>query len=287
MELITNIVIEYLKHNKRLVVPKLGVFIVKQPSGVIRFSDLIRNDDGVLRSLIMAYGAKEIEAEGMIDRFVFEIHHAIGQGETFVIENLGEFSRGENNTTIFVHKIEPKVFGGKIKPPVETFDDERRRLLRAMGREESAAAKDTAERSEPAVSKRKKNSDDGESIIKPDAYLRGLKYDNDKKKRRGDDGNQGRSNRGNSNLLTVVLLLLLVVGIVWGVWQWRGGNGMVNTKMDDTTIAPDTTMLIAEDSLMIVQRDSILNDTDGVRTDSVDVKQESISSKNSYLNPKF
>jgi hypothetical protein len=85
----------------------------------------------------------------------------------------------------------------------------------------------------------------------------------------------------------VVLLLLLVVGIVWGVWQWRGGNGMVNTKMDDTTIAPDTTMLIAEDSLMMVQRDSILNDTDGVHTDSVDVKQESISSKNSYLNPKF
>ena len=49
MKLITNILIEYLKHNRRLVVPKLGAFIVKQPSGVIRFSELIRTDDGVLR----------------------------------------------------------------------------------------------------------------------------------------------------------------------------------------------------------------------------------------------
>ena len=53
MKLITNILSEYLKHNKRLVVPKLGAFIVKQPSGVIRFTELIRNDDGILRSLLM------------------------------------------------------------------------------------------------------------------------------------------------------------------------------------------------------------------------------------------
>ena len=54
MELLTNIIVEYLKHNKRLVVPRLGAFIVKQSNGVIVFSELMRNDDGVLHSLLTA-----------------------------------------------------------------------------------------------------------------------------------------------------------------------------------------------------------------------------------------
>ena len=76
MKLLTNIIGEYLKHNKRLVVPKLGTFIVKAQGGAILFSDLMRNDDGVLRSLLMAYGMKELEANGLIDRLVFEVRHA-------------------------------------------------------------------------------------------------------------------------------------------------------------------------------------------------------------------
>ena len=125
MELITNILIEYLKHNKRIVVPKLGAFIVKQPSGIIRFTDLIRNDDGVLRSLLIAYGISELEAIGKIDRFVFEIRHALSQGEKYNIADLGEFRTGENNTILFSHKSEPRVIGGSIKPPVEALNLEK------------------------------------------------------------------------------------------------------------------------------------------------------------------
>ena len=66
MELLVNIIIEYLRHNKRLVVPKLGAFIVKQGGDNIVFSELMRTDDGVLRSLLMAYGMKELEASDRI-----------------------------------------------------------------------------------------------------------------------------------------------------------------------------------------------------------------------------
>ena len=124
MELITNILIEYLKHNKRIVVPKLGAFIVKQQSGVVRFCDLMRNDDGVLRSLLVAYGMNELEANGKIDRFVFEIHHAIGQKRSFMLEGFGEFRAGDNNTITFIHSLEPREIGGNIKPPLEILNIE-------------------------------------------------------------------------------------------------------------------------------------------------------------------
>ena len=140
VEIITNIIVEYLKHNKRLCVPKLGTFIVKQSSGSIVFSDLMRGDDGVLRSLLVAYGMGELEATGKIDRFVFEIRHAIGQNESFILEGLGEFRAGDNNTITFIHKLEPRVVGGNIKPPVEVFNIEKLKLQLSAAPQNSTEA---------------------------------------------------------------------------------------------------------------------------------------------------
>lgn len=44
--MIDSVIIEYLKHNRRLVVPKLGAFLVKEPDGAVVFSELLRGDDG-------------------------------------------------------------------------------------------------------------------------------------------------------------------------------------------------------------------------------------------------
>lgn len=277
VELIANILIEYLKHNKRLVVPKLGAFIVKQPSGVIRFSELIRTDDGVLRSLLMAYGAKEIEACGMIDRFVFEVHHAISQGDIYVVEGFGEFTPGENNTIAFKHKIEPKTYGGRIKPPVETFEMEKLRMLRAMGRDIKSKPP-VAHEEKPKTKRAKSTTEENISIVKPDAYLRGLKYDNEKK-RRNDDRSENRGGGKRGVIVTILLLSLLSAAIVWGVWQWRGGitNNEVVVNYPTATIAPDT--LLRED------RDTLHRDTAAV--ESLDDISKDVSPSNSYLNPKF
>ena len=59
------LIAEFLRTHKRLVVPQLGAFIVKAPGGEILFSELFKRDDGVLRGLLTAAGASEIEAAGV------------------------------------------------------------------------------------------------------------------------------------------------------------------------------------------------------------------------------
>lgn len=231
VELITNILVEYLKYNKRIVVPRLGAFIVKQPSGVILFSDLMRNDDGVLRSLLMAYGVKELEANGMIDRFVFDIHHAINRGESYVIEDFGEFVASENNTIKFRHKREPQVFGGNIKPPVEALNTERERL------QHEVAAHPTRMR-ESKVAQRPRQSATNRTTAetmthlgKPEAYLRGLKYDKNKNKRRNDEHVES-NHRRRPSLVAVLIVIVVAGGLIWGGWQWLKSN---NNAEESTT----------------------------------------------------
>ena len=240
MELITNILIEYLKHNKRIVVPKLGMFIVKQPSGAILFSDLMRSDDGVLRSLLVAYGVKELEASGMIDRLVFDIHHAINRGESYVIEGFGEFVASENNTIKFKHKREPQIFGGNIKPPVEMLDVERQRLQRA------ATSRPTHNRTTRAPQRERQSSakrsakveDDVLRIGKPDAYLRGLKYDKSKNAKRGEERRDNKRRRRPS-LMVMLLLVAIAAAIIWGGWQWLKSKDSTANERPTATMAVD------------------------------------------------
>ncbi|MBR2436703.1 MAG: hypothetical protein IKB24_04135 [Alistipes sp.] len=271
MELITNILIEYLKHNKRIVVPKLGAFIVKQPSGIIRFSELMRNDDGVLKALLMAYGVQELEASGMISRFVFEIRHAITSGKSFTVDRLGEFIPGENNTITFRYQHEPVVFGGNIKPPVITLDIEKERLQREQGRrtvapqpEESSSTDEQRSRRNKRRGRRGNVDQTTVSSGRPEAYLRGLKYDKEKKKR-GDDRTDGRRQRGLHPLFIIMLITLATGGAMWLLWLWLDGTVIGSAERQAPTIKTtefteqaraineaDTTLLIGRDTTLIV-----------------------------------
>ena len=279
MELITNILIEYLKHNKRLVVPKLGVFIVKQQSGNIVFSDLMRNDDGVLRSLLVAYGIRELEATGMIDRFVFEIRHATSRGESFNIEGLGEFCPAENNTIKFKQKREPKVIGGRIKPPVEELNSQKERLKRrtpqrntdaneANGRKRNNARDDKADQRR---SKRREEEDSNISMTRPDDYLRGLKYDKNKNRKRSEEMSDSRGRGVLHSVIIVLLIAAAAFGIVWGLWQWTNGETIPITKHSSIQrhdIARDDTVIDEE----VIEADTLTN-----MTDSLNIEQRVIS----------
>lgn len=218
MELITNILIEYLKHNKRIVVPKLGAFIVKQSSGIVRFSDLMRNDDGVLRSLLIAYGMSELEANGKIDRFVFEIRHAIGQNESYILEGLGEFRAGDNNTITFIHKLEPRVIGGNIKPPVEVLNIEKQKLQLVATSQNTPEVETKSEKKRKAKAKAKEE-ENSLTLNKPDAYLRGLNYD-DRKKKHGEDRKDKRRASKGIPPFAAFIILIIIVGGVYGGWRW-------------------------------------------------------------------
>lgn len=233
MELLTNIITGYLKHNKRLVVPKLGVFIVKQPDGTIIFSELMRNDDGVLRSLLVAYGCNELAANGMIDRFSFEIRHKLSIGETFTIANFGEFSSGENNTIRFKHKREPRIIGGTIKPPLDRLTEEKLKLQRIQRIRqqqcENLTGHSTHRKLKSSQTITKSNhqvSDDDIELGKPDKYLRGLKYEN-RKGRNNDEEHFGsehpkRQGGGRTIFLLIVAIILGVGG--WFIWRWTEQN---------------------------------------------------------------
>lgn len=92
---------QYLQTAKRLVVPQLGAFLVKEPTRELLFSELIRRDDGVLRRLLIEAGMSELAAQGEIDRFVFEVRHAVEEGKEYPVEGLGRFCAGANSTIAF------------------------------------------------------------------------------------------------------------------------------------------------------------------------------------------
>lgn len=95
---------QYLESNKRLVIPQLGAFIVKEAGRNIVFTEMLKRDDGVLRALLREKGANEIEAAGEIDRFVFEVRHAVQQGGEYRLEKLGAMKPGPNGTIVFVYE---------------------------------------------------------------------------------------------------------------------------------------------------------------------------------------
>ena len=76
MSIVEEVIVEYLRSNRRLVVPNFGAFMVKE-SGERLFSDLLRTDDGVLSSLLQSRGLSEIEAAVMTDRFIFTVRHEL------------------------------------------------------------------------------------------------------------------------------------------------------------------------------------------------------------------
>ena len=98
---------QYLGSHKRLVVPQLGTFIVKEPGVSIVFSELLKRDDGVLRGLLREAGVGELEAAGEIDRFVFEVRHAAQHGQEFRLDGFGVLRPGPNGTIAFAYEPRP------------------------------------------------------------------------------------------------------------------------------------------------------------------------------------
>ena len=253
MELITNIIIEYLKHNKRLCVPKLGTFIVKQSSGAIIFSDLMRNDDGVLRSLLMAYGIRELEANGMIDRLVFEVHHAISAEGKMTIENFGVFTADRNNTITFTQAHRQQKFGGNIKPPVEVLERRKIQQQRQQRLQQRTNAPRTAEVVRPTKRvKSKPKQEDNITLGKPDAYLRGLKYDNSKNKKREESGRSTHRSGSGKWWITLLLCLAVVGGVAALLWFEQKPATPTHSIVAEPTTEP-TSPVIEVDSTAVAE----------------------------------
>ena len=119
--MIVDVINEYLKSNRRWVVPGFGAFLAKE-DGEIIFSELLKKDDGVLTALIMAGGKSEIEAAGAVNRFIFEVRHDLQQAGVALVEGLGTFRRTEDGVIAFEHTkpvvAEPVVAEPTVVEPV-------------------------------------------------------------------------------------------------------------------------------------------------------------------------
>lgn len=144
---------QYLESNKRLVIPQLGAFIVKDAGSVV-FSEMLKRDDGVLRGVLCAEGSSEIEAAGEIDRFVFEVRHALQRGEEYRLDGLGVLKPGPNETIAFVYAPRSESFFWH-KPAAAATTPE-------------PAAGVTIDLESPNISPSAKRN--------PDPYVKGLRY---------------------------------------------------------------------------------------------------------------
>lgn len=95
------IISQYLHANRRLVVPTFGMFVVKESGGVL-FSDLIKTDDGVLRSLLAEQGLGALAAAGAIDHFIFDARYALDEEGHFDMGALGTLVKGADGVVRLV-----------------------------------------------------------------------------------------------------------------------------------------------------------------------------------------
>ena len=95
--MINKIIAEYLRTNKRLVVPHFGAFIRKKNSEAIVFVPFLKKDDGVLQQLLVSeYGMDSADAQAVIDEYIAEIKESIAARGAYVIEGVGRLMTDSN-----------------------------------------------------------------------------------------------------------------------------------------------------------------------------------------------
>lgn len=99
--MVVEIIAKYLESNKRLIIPNFGAFMVKVPQQTILFSNLLKGDDGVLRKLLSEAGMSEIEAAGVVDRFVFEINYRLQSSGECLLRGFGRLCTNANGAITF------------------------------------------------------------------------------------------------------------------------------------------------------------------------------------------
>ena len=95
--MVNKIIADYLKTNKRLVVPQFGAFLHKD-DGTVAFVPFLKKDDGVLIQLIgSAYGLNPGDAQAAIEEFTAEIKKNIAARGAYIIEGIGTLKIDSNS----------------------------------------------------------------------------------------------------------------------------------------------------------------------------------------------
>ena len=186
--MLSRIVAAKLREGRRLIIPDLGVFIVKG-DGSLLFSELMRGDDGVLRSAVAAErGVSDAEALRIIERFVTDIRRALDCGMSYRLEGMGMLSRDSRGVVVFTSR-EQIMMRRESEHPARTGLD---RLL-------AESAEPESEETMPASAEKEPESvaEHESAPVRP------------RKRREGVDM---------FILVAVVIAVVAVAAIVYGIW---------------------------------------------------------------------
>ncbi len=253
LEMIVELISKYLETNKRLVVPNLGAFIVKQAGHTVLFSNLIKSDDGVLRSLLVADGVSELEAAAAIDRFVFEVNFRLESTGRCLLSGFGELQNGANGTITFAYKpsvdgdnldgnIAPRVVANaeapaskptpsvepKTEPMAEDADEEISIAVTARKPEPALRAVEPAEEQPKRVVREQRESSATPRHQRPqEDYVRGLRYGKGRKVVTGRESATSRRSNKSDVIMKIAIFaaVLAILALAYGMYNdWQASR---------------------------------------------------------------
>lgn len=230
--MIVELISKYLESNKRLVVPNLGAFIVKEAGRVVLFSNLIKGDDGVLRSLLVEAGVSELETAAALDRFVFEVNFRLESTGECLLDGFGVLKSGVNGTVSFVYQPAAKgeVLDGNVapredntvaQPKVKVVEKPAEKVVESLPDSEDVQI-DVVPRQKP-VSRRevevKRPQQREERRQRPqEDYTKGLRYGKGRKVVTGREGATSRKSSKSDLIMKIAIIaaLLAIGALVYG-----------------------------------------------------------------------
>lgn len=209
--MLIEIIRNYLSEHRRLVVPQLGAFVVKVPEGDVVFSELLKRDDGVLRGLLVSQqGLSELEAAGVIDRFVFEVRHALEKDGIYRLEGFGRMTLSPGGAIAFHGEPQPVMPAATPRTPAATEPEEHKEPLQDRAPAPKRSTKSAIQSSEPRVSASLQRN--------PESYVKGLQYGKPLKNTDGYTyvGSKPRRRMDKFLVIAIVVAVLAISVIVYG-----------------------------------------------------------------------
>lgn len=230
--MIVELISKYLESNKRLVVPNLGAFIVKEAGRVVLFSNLIKSDDGVLRSLLVEAGVSELETAAALDRFVFEVNFRLESTGECLLDGFGVLKSGVNGTVSFVYQPAAKgeVLDGNVapredntiaQPKAKVVEKPAEKVVESLPDSEDVQI-DVVPRQKPAPRREvevKRPQQREERRQRPqEDYTKGLRYGKGRKVVTGREGATSRKSSKSDLIMKIAIIaaLLAIGALVYG-----------------------------------------------------------------------
>ncbi|MCC8088333.1 MAG: hypothetical protein LIO79_03590 [Rikenellaceae bacterium] len=104
--MVGQVITDYLKDNRRLVIPELGAFLKKEDGSIV-FVPFLNKNDGVLCDMVSKfYKVSAREADPIISQYVLNIENSIADNGYFFIKNLGSL-KIDTNGILYLDTTDP------------------------------------------------------------------------------------------------------------------------------------------------------------------------------------